>query len=44
MTLGQKQRKFTRMVSQLIEYAYANGYELTFGDARRDQYSIRRQG
>ena len=36
MTLGQKQRKFTRMIAQMIEYAYANGYELTFGDAFRD--------
>ena len=36
MTLGQKQRKFTRMIAQLIEYAYANGYELTFGDSYRD--------
>lgn len=36
MTLGQKQRKFTRMIAQLIEYAYASGYELTFGDAFRD--------
>ena len=36
MTLGQKQRKFTRMVAQLIDYAYENGYELTFGDAYRD--------
>ena len=36
MTLGQKQRKLTRMIAQLIEYAYANGYELTFGDAFRD--------
>ena len=36
MTLGQKQRKFTRMIAQLIEYAYVNGYELTFGDAYRD--------
>lgn len=36
MTLGQKQRKFTRMIAQLIEYAYASGYELTFGDAYRD--------
>ena len=36
MTLGQKQRKFTHMIAQLIEYAYANGYELTFGDAYRD--------
>ena len=35
-TLGQKQRRFARMVGQLIAYAYANGYELTFGDAYRD--------
>lgn len=36
MTLGEKQRKFTRMIGQLIAYAYANDYELTFGDAYRD--------
>jgi len=36
MTLGQKQRHFTRLVGLLIEYAYQNGYELTFGDAYRD--------
>ena len=36
MTLGQKQRKFTQMVGQLIAWAYAHGYELTFGDAYRD--------
>ena len=36
MTLGQKQRKFTRMIGLLIEYAYQQGYELTFGDAYRD--------
>ncbi|AQZ96547.1 M15 family metallopeptidase [Halopseudomonas phragmitis] len=35
-TLGQKQRRFTRMIGLLIEYAYQNGYELTFGDAYRD--------
>jgi hypothetical protein len=35
MTLGQKQRLFTRLVGQLIAWAYANGYELTFGDAYR---------
>ena len=33
MTLGQKQRKFVRMVADLIIYAYDIGYELTFGDA-----------
>jgi hypothetical protein len=33
MTLGQKQRKFTLMISKLITFAYDNGFELTFGDA-----------
>jgi hypothetical protein len=36
MTLGEKQRQFTRMIGELIEYAYLEGYELTFGDAYRD--------
>lgn len=36
MTLGQKQRAFTRCVGKLIEFAYRRGYELTFGDAYRD--------
>ena len=35
MTLGQKQRKFTLMVARLIQWTYANGYELTFGEAYR---------
>ena len=35
MTLGQKQRKFTRMVADLIVFAYDSGYELTFGEAWR---------
>lgn len=35
MTLGQKQRKFTRMVADLICFAYDNGYELTFAEAYR---------
>lgn len=33
MTGREKQSKFVRMVSHLIVWAYANGYELTFGDA-----------
>ncbi len=33
MTLGEKQRLFTRLIGRLIDYAYSNGYELTFGDA-----------
>ena len=36
MTLGDKQRKFTLYISMLIQFAYENGYELTFGDAFRD--------
>lgn len=36
LTLGQKQRRFTRMIGQLIAWAYDHGYELTFGDAYRD--------
>lgn len=35
-TLGQKQRRFVKMVAKLIDFAHANGYELTFGDAYRD--------
>ena len=35
-TLGEKQRRFTKCIGMLIGYAYANGYELTFGDAYRD--------
>lgn len=36
MTLGSKQRKFTLMIAQLIQWAYEQGYELTVGDAYRD--------
>ena len=35
MTLGEQQRRFTELVGRLILWAYANGYELTFGDAYR---------
>ena len=35
MTLGQKQRKFTRMIALLIMHAYEHGYELTFAEAYR---------
>jgi len=34
-TLGERQRKFTIMVAQLISWAYAHNYELTFGEAYR---------
>lgn len=36
MTLGEKQRRFVPMIAKLINFAYENGYELTFGDAYRD--------
>ena len=32
-TLGQKQRKFSKMVALLILFAYELGYEITLGDA-----------
>lgn len=35
MTLGEKQRLFTRLVARLIDFAYASGYELTFGETYR---------
>jgi hypothetical protein len=35
MTLGQKQRVFVKLVAKLIEYAYSQGYELSFGEAYR---------
>lgn len=34
--LRQKQSRFVRMLGQLIEFAYENGYELTLGDGYRD--------
>lgn len=34
--LGDKQRRFPRMVAALIERIYAAGYECTLGDAFRD--------
>jgi hypothetical protein len=36
MNIGEKQRKFTRMLADLIIWAYDNGYELSVGDAYRD--------
>ena len=35
MTLSEAQRKFTRMVADLIVWAYANGFELVLGEAYR---------
>ena len=33
MSLRKDQSTFVKMVGQLIAFAYAEGYELTFGDA-----------
>ena len=33
LTLGDKQRLFSKKVALLILYAYEQGYEITFGDA-----------
>lgn len=33
MALRIQQSLFVKLIGKLIEYAYANGYELTFGDA-----------
>ncbi len=35
MSLGEKQRWFTNLVAQLIEWTYRQGFELTFGEAYR---------
>ena len=35
MSLGNKQRKFTKMIAELILFAYDNGYEITLGHALR---------
>lgn len=35
MTLSQKQRLFTKLIADLIQWAYANGMELTWGEAWR---------
>lgn len=35
MTLGELQRAFPPLVAKLIEFAYAQGFELTFSEAWR---------
>jgi hypothetical protein len=44
MTLGQKQRLFTRLIAELVIWAYDNGYELTLGDAYRDPRAFGKPG
>lgn len=36
-TLGQKQRRFAKMVPRLIDKAHELGFEVTLGDAFRDE-------
>lgn len=36
MSLGNKQRKFTKLLISLLDFAYTRGYEITLGDAYRD--------
>lgn len=43
-TLGQAQRRFAKMVAELILYIYSQGYEVTLGDAFRDPRSHGAQG
>lgn len=40
-TLGQLQRAFPPLVAKLIAYAYAQGYELTFGECWRSTATAR---
>jgi len=44
MTLGDRQREFTRRIALLILKASEMGYELTFGDAYRDPRVFGRKG
>ena len=44
MGLRSKQSTFAKNIGHLIEYAYAHGYELTFGDAYRDAETMARRG
>ena len=37
MNLQKTQQQFTYCVMQLIQFAYMQGYKLTFGDAFRDE-------
>ena len=35
MTLGEKQRKFSKMLAELILWAYEHGYEIAIGEVFR---------
>jgi len=40
MTLRQKQSKFVYNISLLIQFAFKNGYELTFGEVTRPEGQV----
>lgn len=37
MTLREKQSKFVKMLTDLLDFAHTRGYEFTLGDAYRDE-------
>lgn len=41
MTLSEQQRVFTKLTAQLVTWAYAQGYELTWGEAWRSTATAR---
>lgn len=44
LSLGEKQRKFARMVARLLDKAHELGFEVTLGDAYRDPRAFGEQG
>jgi len=42
--LLNKQQQFSRMIERLLKYAHDNGYEVTFGDAFRDERAFGHMG
>jgi len=44
MTLGERQKQFSRMIPKLLDKAYDLGFEVTLGDAFRDPRVFGAQG
>lgn len=44
MTLGQKQRLFAKLFSELVTWIYEQNYEVTYGDAYRDPRAFGKMG
>ena len=44
MTLGQKQRLFSKLIAELITWAYSEGYEITCGDFFRSPKAFGEMG